>query len=1302
MTKVAKTPSRLLSLLGNRRDAARMSAAALATDAANLGKEAPGLTKIVSPTDAVANVIPSSLVPNTMDLVKPWVGEQGDILTELDKIHQISKDTDLILPERVTTEQYQAAIEKKIKELDLQYKNENIVDFKAFDTTKSDAVVKQAEAATKVVDETQSSEASRRLATMLRNDLEEDELSVGVGLSERLQIGPNGLMSPEEMERAILGSKGSYQTIVDPDLGIRRLQFYLGKKSGTGGYVSEQAAINAAKRRGFTDAVPMQNIDGQWFLRKTEDVSEIGIATPKLKAEDLPTVNKISSILRNPDNFLEESFNEARHLGDTAKARLRTQIINPIAKRLGALNEGERKSMKTILDLSENKQEWFNLNDLNAHWERTTNQPINTKQALAYYAVKELNDYHYRVANEALYIDRLNQGIKTVKVENPLINFNTLERNGTVLDSIDFKRRKVLDVETGNWINQADGEAKLKTGHFKVIKLEDTYDFNGEPVQFMLAGKGSYSKASLRYKQLNYVAGGHRGYKNKWFLKQAVSGEFKDGVKYWLSPKTHMVSKSFSGLKKVEAELETARAAYNDLKAGKIDAQAAERIIGATRIESLAKFQQLVDEGEIIPHHKFEVVYDKGNPTEMASTGADNFYGTVSEDGWTQYYASKGRMYYSKKGEHLKDPEQELAELLDPYEMLSRSVEAAINTQAFGVHHNKVINDWVSIAKPYLDPTQFAEAQSPYRLFVDGKLSENLKINNPKLYNTLEANRYTFKRFLGIKTPEMVAREQATRRFATWFEGKTKLGDWIAASAMDSMSKNPINAVRGWVFDLWMGFGDIGQMLLQTQTAFAAMSMVDPVTATKAATHAWWLRAIAANGSDNIIDYGAKKLAKTMDMTEPEYRDFVRNLRKSGWMDVDNNSILFDIYSNSIGGSGISRLTTTIREKGRFFFYEAEKYNRLVAVQLAYKELRNKFPNMDWNSIEFQGKLAQRRADFSMNMTSASKARWQEGVLSIPTQFKSYQARFLEAMLPKSWGGNPRFSGEQKARLLLGQAILYGTTGVPLFNWAANEWKENRREDLTEDQWRVVTKGFWDNLFFYGSGGELDTDFASRSGQGEAWGQLWNSVANGELSSPLQLVGGPIAGFSNTIIDSAKRIMLYFQAEQLSFLNPEVRNLVTEDIVNNIKSMKEVNKALWIWKYGNIKDPKTGQPIVEAGKLNAIAALLGIPFAAETDRFHRLESIADRKDYVHDRATVLAKLRRTFFQAIVDGDKKKADNYQNIITGIMEADRDDPYLQQEILQDATKQLNYQGTEIDSLILKQNQVLGKSPIQEEGQ
>jgi hypothetical protein len=249
----------------------------------------------------------------------------------------------------------------------------------------------------------------------------------------------------------------------------------------------------------------------------------------------------------------------------------------------------------------------------------------------------------------------------------------------------------------------------------------------------------------------------------------------------------------------------------------------------------------------------------------------------------------------------------------------------------------------------------------------------------------------------------------------------------------------------------------------------------------------------------------------------------------------------------------------------------------------------------------------------------------------------------LENILPKTFGGSARFSGAQKLRLALGQALLYGAAGVPLgpeiLDWASKQYQNATGEQMTPETWRTISKGFWDTALFDLSEGKLDTDFASRAGQGAAWSQFFNKVTDGSMNNILEVAAGPIGAVSGKMLDAVGKVVTYMRAEQFGSLTPEDFELIATDLGSQISSLSRAEKSYWIWKTGTIKDPKSGEVVVAPDKMSAFAAALGVPLRQEVEFWDRTKDLKNRDAIVRQYGTMIANVRRNAFQAMTEGDE---------------------------------------------------------------
>lgn len=1228
VAKAITTPVRTAKAVANRAAAIKGAAGDLLSPSTNPVKNAMALRE----------ALPNSIVPDLPGFVDPTVGLSGDLANRLAAIQRIRAGAaDIIVPERLAPEQFAQATADKVEDLVNQFQDFNILDVKAVTGT-------------------------------------DDEV-----LKNRFQVG------------------------VDRDTGVRNLTLYLGRKTGEGGYLTEAAAKNAATRMGFDlpDVKITHTIDDRFAIKVMANVPEIGVTKPtidipsplsensviktKLAVDQLGNTGRIGAWFKNPDSSSVEMFARAIHLSEGVRSRLRGNVVKPLLKPLSKLTKKQSNDIETILVMGEREQKRYNIEELYHFYENTFKREPTDNELVAYYAVQELQDFNWDLFNTKQFADKARRGMETIKVFDES-DFNTLRRNGIVVSPSETRTQRVYDLEDQRSYTPGSNEEafakKVETGNYNLVRLEGEYNFAGEDIKYILTHKRSMTRGPLQRQQMGYIPGGPRIYKGRFPVKQANSVEFKDGTMVFKNPLTHFIVDTELEAKTLAANLETARIAYNNFQLGAIDIDAVERIIGEATSMDFTKFDKLVKEGKIHTKHKFEALFDRTQPTEMTGVGVDRLWVDEFDTGATEYYNTTGRLFYSAKGEHLLNPDLERAEILKPFKALERAVNTAIDTRALADYATFATEEWARIASKFIRKGQFSENPAPFTVFMKGELDANFVRNSPKAAAALEANRDVIKRFLGTQTQALSRKEMAQRSLSNWLDGPSKKGQRnlrriAAKKSMDLLDTNPVNAVNAAVFHSQFGFYDPGQLILQTQTAVGALA-ISPIYGGPAVALYPFIRLAIINGTNPVLDYIAKNAQKALTFTTTrgekftgmppeEFKLMIKTLLDAGEKDIGGSALQSGRFHTDIGGAGVIKSALNILGKGRLFFDEAERLNRIVAWQIAWRKTKDAFPNLPVDSKEFAGRVKFSTSAFGQSMRDSSAAQWQKGALAPATRFQSYQARLLENMLPKKFGGNPQFSAGQKLRLALGQAALFGTAGLPIVDYVASQWKQYRGEDLSPDQWRILTKGFYDNFLFGITGGELDTDFASRAGIGRGWTQTIENLLNGDRHSFLQTLGGPTLAIGGDVFESFDRVATYGRAGLTdSGITQETFKLIAGDLANNINSLERYNKAALIWRYQKILDKKTGEPIVDADSLDGFAALLGIPLTKEKDVFEQFKAVANRQDEIEKNAILLVKLNNEFFDAMAVKDERKMDNTVRLRAAIMQSFSDDPLMQQQI------------------------------------
>lgn len=1080
----------------------------------------------------------------------------------------------------------------------------------------------------------------------------------------------------------------------DPDTEIASISFYLGKGDGAG-YVSRFAAQRDARRMGFDlkDVSIHRNVDGQFFIKKTELVRETSdLIEPHLSGADFGSIDHISEKLRNPLNWIADVFGEAKVAQTHQIAGLQARLITPLAKNIGKVRD--LKTLRTVMKSGEEQGKWFNILELSAEYEKTAHRLPTKAEVLGYYSAKELSDFVWHVFNRHAYINRARKGVKTVEMDIKSLGIKIDRTNGRIIDEPSFHNTRILDADTGKEGLQPKLKAKHDLGGYKVVELEqEIFLENGNPVKYIMVPNRSVKISRLERNQLNYHQGGSRQYTAKYTVKQARTGTFEDGATYAMDDLTLAMARTDKEALRMIDELEEARRAYIDEA---LDDAMKERIIAATPFKSLANMRSQVENGHFRVDVKPELVYDKGITTELQKRSAG--VGTRWTNDHTpldNYYIGKGQLYYSKKGDRLLDPNGEYAAVFDPLRTMQRSLGYALHTDAFGDYNIKVMEEWSRMASPHINKAGMPKDASLVDIFIRGELVDGM---DPVFRAKLDAVRTHQKRFMNIKTQKQSVRELWTRNFAEYVAtGEGGFRDKLSGGIMDSMSANPVQAFRGWVFDSYLGFFDPGQLLVQTQTAAAATS-IHPIFGARASAFAPVLMRTLQNGNSNVIDSVAKNLRIVHGFEPEEFKKMLKHLDESNWMKVGGDQLMLDQFTNTIGSTAIARNFDNARKSGRYLFYLAERYNRAVAWQIAWKDTRKQFPDLMIDDPKFLGKVNLRTEDLSMNMTTASKAAWQSGAMSVPTQFMSYQARLLENMLPKVVGGSTRIRGWQKFRLAAGQLFLYGSAGLPfadsVFNFAKEMYEGATGNEMSPESYRKATKGMWDTLLYNNLG--ADTDFSSRVATGEAWGDMFAKLSRGELANFLQTLTGATGSVVTDSVEAASNIVKYFVAEQQTIPTAETWKLIGTELAGLISSTDRALGAYMVWKYGTLVNPETGQPIMDAETYHIFTELLGIPYREETETWEMIGTQAGMKEKAVDAGKEIARLRRLAWHEAEAGNWEAFDNYTNLVSGFMAAFNDDPYLQKQVLDQAHIQLNYNQYMWDTLVQRTQRNTGELP------
>jgi hypothetical protein len=305
--------------------------------------------------------------------------------------------------------------------------------------------------------------------------------------------------------------------------------------------------------------------------------------------------------------------------------------------------------------------------------------------------------------------------------------------------------------------------------------------------------------------------------------------------------------------------------------------------------------------------------------------------------------------------------------------------------------------------------------------FEDAVHGNHIDLNNKSSGFLVDAhNQISF--LTGIRTDAERAMLARQRKVAQALEAVPGVGKWMSRRIMNTSEEGLISAIRGANFHLLLGLYNPAQFPIQASGAFVAMS-IHPIHGLKAVS-----QMLAYATLDNILGNPAQKAAalnkmRNMGLDVDGYDAWDRSGVRESILksNLDYHSIFTDMpYDAGVLNKVLSNST--------FFHKSGELVSARVAFATSYNYWRAKPGNANkLIGLEDRKEILAHMETLRLNMTRANSAKFQQGALSIPTQFQQVNTKFFEKLL-----GTRELSPAQKFSLIAGQAVIFGFAGVPL------------------------------------------------------------------------------------------------------------------------------------------------------------------------------------------------------------------------------------------------------------------------------
>ena len=903
----------------------------------------------------------------------------------------------------------------------------------------------------------------------------------------------------------------------------------------------------------------------------------------------------------------------------------------------------------------------------------------------AYESYTRLSDLDWVLRESELYRDKARLGVRKYNVK-----FTNREGNNVETGFVDGKEVKdlyplstpdanVYVIPDNSFVTKYDLKDasahskyvndKLKSGEYKIVQL---YDPRSKPlkeatgikddIHFVITNK--MDERAIQFgENVDYRPGGHVIYQGQHYVKQPQIG---------LGAKGRPTYFGDVSLKAFETEKEAKLWADKYTQAGRLlNDPAFDAYVSANLPETPAELRRMFNDGTFDPsqafHHTLSgrdvlqsnAEFLKNNPQFQGLKDTFSAY-NLSQLQENAFLADRGTQLNTIKNAGTEaNPiwNNVSAPLLDPYSSLGQGLAQVVRSRWMSDYKIQAAESWVAEFGHLFDQSKLPIdklRQNPmYYLNHVDTVDRGVIKANPEAYAAMMTSRDNILRFIGSRDEVGGMIDGLTNRIVAGIDNVAGT-KWAgrAEVALPKIKSIP-EYMRRVTFDMVDGLFNVVQLPQQALGAAHAV-MISPMNGMKGLTASGLVRAMRHTEDAAIIDrFG--DIAANMGWNKRDFLEAYTAWKESGVHNVGGEYVSRTVEEPTLYKSTLGSWI----DKGRYFFKKGEEINRDTSYFTAYHDWRDQNPGRAFDNRAKTEVLA-RFDTLNMNMTKASNAAYNEGILSVPTQFWSWNIRFAEQML--SFGAGRQLSVAEKARVFAGNSMLWGvpsalggaTLGVlPYLNYDDIKQEAIKRGFNINDKFLAsMTDGLAQTMFNMISGREPGKETSLRRFSPNADQlRIFKDIQTGKKEW-VEFFLGASGSMAYKLLASVQPFTAYSMS---AFSKEGDFKIKMNDFVNvaeNISSFNNAERAWVAWNTGRYIS-KNEQLQTEVDKFESVMLGLGLQPQRVQDAWQMKSILEGRKSAQDKLSKKVMEDSAIAFRAMQDGDGQTFHDYMSRVKTYM-------------------------------------------------